>query len=477
MRLPSLLFAAVAGLWQQPLLSKEESTTSTRHIHVTRTVVDLSSTVYAVRMGKSTIYMEYLPATPATRSVPWQALQATHLELRAEERSTIHIKVTQTIAQIQSTIFASKVGTSVSTITNAPQSLIEEAAEDAAEMSSEQLAAAVSSAKADALAHSTVAILTSTALPSTPEALAQPSSTQAEPAQFTNSSSPTISAQSVAASPSIQGSAETMLPIGLELRGNTASTTSNQLQTTPTEMPTPTTMMIVVDGSSTSTMTSMPATLLQSVTLSQSPITSASNTPSQATSSERSLQTTQTIATPAAIDTNAAQVKSTQTALIQASTYSDEVSATVSSAAFTTTTTASSATECLKGCSTHVLSTIFSTSSSSSTTSNRVYTFPVTMTKASSTSSADNTIVLSAAQTSDAATVFTSYGSQSSASTAADIAADNAAGASGGSGSFKLSKEGFAAIISVVSIGVGLGSMSQRILFCNILHTKLTTPQ
>jgi hypothetical protein len=77
------------------------------------------------------------------------------------------------------------------------------------------------------------------------------------------------------------------------------------------------------------------------------------------------------------------------------------------------------------------------------------------------TFSADGTVVPSAAQTSDPATIFTSYGAQSSASTAADIAADNAAGASGGdSGSFKLSKGGFAAIISVVSVGVGLGSKS-----------------
>jgi DNA-binding transcriptional regulator YiaG len=126
MQFPSLLFAAVAGLWQQPLISKHETSTSPRHIHGTRTVTNFSSTIYAVRVGTSTLYMEYLPATLITESAPWQALQTPHLELRAEEPSTMHIKITQTVAQIEATVFASRVGTSVSTITNAPQSLVEE---------------------------------------------------------------------------------------------------------------------------------------------------------------------------------------------------------------------------------------------------------------------------------------------------------------------------------------------------------------
>lgn len=474
MRFPSVLVAAVAGLWQQPLVSEKESVTMTRHIHITKTVVNPASTIYAVCKGTATLYMEYLPATLKTIPVPAQTLQATHLELRAEEHSTMHVKVTRTVDQIQSTVFASKIGTSISTITNAPQSLIEEAAEDAAELSSKQLAAAVSSANADKLTHSTVDLLASTGLASTPEPSASSSPTQSEPAQFTNSGSSSSSSALMAVSSSSHDSSETMVPIGLELRGNTATITSDQPQTTTTEAPT--TVMVVLVGSSTSTMMSIPATLQRSSDSSHTSATAASSTYRQLTSSERSTQMTQTVSTPVAVDTNAAEVKSKQTALVQASTYSDEASATVSTATLTTT-AVSSATACLEGCSTHVPSTIFSTSGSSSTTSNRVYTFPVTMTEASSTSSAGSTLVPSAAQTSDAANILTSYVSQSSASTSADIAADNAAGASGGdSGSFKLSKSGFAAIISVVSIGVGLGSMSQSSLPEHLRQKANNTP-
>jgi hypothetical protein len=432
MRLPSLLFAAVAGLWQQPLVPKEETTTSTRHMHVTRTVTNFSSTINAIRVGTSTLYMEYLPATLTTKLAPWQALQTPHLELRAEQPSTMHIKVTQTVAQIEATVFASKIGTSVSTITNAPQSLVEVAAKDAAELSSSQLAAAV---MADALTHSTVALLAST------ESTALPSLTQPEPAQFTNSSSPAISAQSLA-SPS------SLLAIGLELRSNAETTSTAQLQAIATE--TPATVVVVVYGSSTSTMTSTSSSLLDSTAVLQTPTTSTSSTPRQTTNSEHSTQSTQS-----AVDTNAAQIRSIQTALIQASIYSDMATTTSSSASSSAT-----AQGCLENCAsqTSVSTTVF-TSSSSSSSSGRVYTIPVTMTGA--TSSVDSTVLPSAAQTPDPATIFTSYGAQSSASTAADIAADNAAGASGGdSGSFKLSKGGFAAIISVVSVGVGLGSKS-----------------
>jgi hypothetical protein len=462
MRFPSLLFAAVAGLWQQPLVPKKETTTSTRHMHVTRTVTNLASTIYAVRMGASTLYMEYLPATLVTKPAPWQALQTPHLELRAEETSTIHIKVTQTVAQVGATVFASKVGTSVSTITNAPQSLVDEAAKDAAELSSSQLAAAIT---ADAMTHSTVALLASMPASYNSESTALPSPTQPEPAQFMNSSSPSTSAQLVT-SPS------SLLPIGLELRSNGGTTTDGQLQATTTEARS--TVVVVLYGSSTSTMISTSPTLPESTAL-QTSATSVSSTPRQATSSGHSTQTTQTtqstqsVVAPVAVATNAAQIKSIQTALIQAS--SDAATTTTSSSASSSTTTQG----CTVNCAFQIpVSTTVFTSSSSFSSSGKVYTIPVTMTDA--TTSAASTIVPSAAQTSDSATIFTSYGAQSRASTAADIAADNAAGASGGdSGSFKLSKGGFAAIISVVSVGVGLGSKSP--MFLSKYYTKLTVLQ
>ncbi|KAI4735414.1 hypothetical protein E4T50_14066 [Aureobasidium sp. EXF-12298] len=458
MRFPSFLLATVAGLWQQPLVSEEETVTSTRHIHVTRTITNFSSTIYAVRMGASTLYMEYIPATLTTKSSPWQAPQATHLELRAEGTSTMHIKVTQTVAQSGATLFASKVGTSVSTITNAPQSLIEQAEEDAAELSSSQLAAAISSAKADALTHSTVALLASTTPSSTPEPSAPSSPTQPEPAQITNSSSFPTSSQSAAASPSSDGSSETMLPIGLELRSNGGTTTNVQPQATTIQAPS--TVTVVVYSSSPTVATSVSPTLEHSAVLSQASTTLASSIAQPTTSSGRSIQTTQTtqstqsVPTPVAVDTNAAQVKSIQTALIQPSTYSDEEAATSSSASSSTT-----AEGCTENCAPQTsIPKFVSTSYSSSTSSNRVYTIPVTMTGTTSTPSADSTVLPSASQTSGSAASPTSYGAQSSDSAAADIAADNAAGASGGdSGSFKLSKGGFAAIISVVSVGVGLG--------------------
>jgi hypothetical protein len=479
MRFPSFLLATVAGLWQQPLVSEEETVTSTRHIHVIRTITNFSSTIYAVRMDTSTLYMEYLPATLTTKSSPWQAPQATHLELRAEATSTMHIKVTQTVAPVGATVFASKVGTSISTITNAPQSLIEQAEEDAAELSSSQLAAAISSAKADALTHSTVALLASIAPSSTPEPSAPPSPTQPEPAQFTNSSSSPTSTQSAAASPSSDGSSETMLPIGLELRSNGGTTTNVQLQATTIQAPS--TVTVVIYSSSPTAATSPSTSLEHSAALSQASTTSASSIAQPTTSSGRSIQTTQatqstqstqSVPTPVAVDTNAAQVKSIQTALIQPSTYSDEAAATSSSASSSTTAEA-----CSGNCAPQTsIPTLVSTSYSSSASSNRVYTIPVTMTGTTSTPSADGTTVPSAAQTSGSATSLVSYGAQSSDSSAADIAADNAAGASGGdSGSFKLSKGGFAAIISVVSVGVGLGSTS--LISTLLIYVKLTIIQ
>ncbi|KAH0397067.1 hypothetical protein KCU89_g8661, partial [Aureobasidium melanogenum] len=440
MRFPSFAFAAVAGLWQQPLAPKEETITSTRHIHITRTITNSASTIYAVRMGTATVYMEYRPATMMSKSIPWQALPTTHLELRSEATSTMHIKVTQTVAQVQATVFASKVGTSISTITDAPQSLIDEAAKDAAELSSSQLAAAISSAEADALAHSTVAFLAST------EASAPSSPTQPEPAQYINSSSASTLTKPLAANPSVSsGSTDTLLPIDLELRSNAGTTTTGQQQATTTEVPA--TVVAVIYGSSTSTMTSVPPTFLAGIASSQVLATSVSSMSQQAASSEDPLRPTQTSDTFVPVDTNGAQVKSTQTALIQPSSDSDETTATSSAASSSTTT---------DGFSTSISQ--VASSSSASATSNKVYTIPVTMTSAISTFSADNTLVPSAAKTPDLAPSLTVYGSQSTSSTAADIAADNAAGASGGdSGSFQLSKGAFAAIISVVSIGVGLG--------------------
>jgi hypothetical protein len=459
MRFPSLLFAAVAGLWQQPLDPKEETTTSTRHMHVTRTVTNVASTIYAVRMGNSTLYMEYLPATLTTKPAPQQALQTLHLELRAEEPSTMHIKVTRTVAQVKATVFASKIGTSVSTITNVPLSLVEEAAKDAAELSSSQLAAAVT---ADALIHSTVALLASMPASYNSESTALPSPTQPEPAQFTNSSSPSTSAQLVA-SPS------SLLPIGLELRSNGGTTADGQLQATTTEARS--TVIVVIYGSSTSTMIATSPTLLASTAASQTSTMSTLDPSRQTTSSEHSIQSTQSVVAPVAVNTNAAQIKSIQTALIQPSTYSDTATTTISSSASSSTTTQGCVGDCASQTS---VSTAVFTSSSSFSSSGKVYTIPVTMTDA--TTSAASTIVPSAAQTSDSATIFTSYGAQSSASTAADIAADNAAGASGGdSGSFKLSKGGFAAIISVVSVGVGLGSKSP--MFLSKYYIKLTVLQ
>ncbi|KAI4755518.1 hypothetical protein E4T52_12420 [Aureobasidium sp. EXF-3400] len=440
MRFPSFAFAAVAGLWQQPLAPEEETITSTRHIHITRTITNSASTIYAVRMGTATVYMEYRPATMMPKSIPWQALPTTHLEVRSEATSTMHIKATQTVAQVQATVFASKVGTSISTITDAPQSLIDEAAKDAAELSSSQLAAAISSAEADALAHSTVAFLAST------EASAPSSPTQPEPAQYTNSSSASTLTKPLAANPSVSsGSTDTLLPIGLELRSNAGMTTTGQQQATTTEVPA--TVVAVIYGSSTSTMTSVPPTFLAGIASSQVLATSVSSMSQQPASSEDPLRPTQTSDTFVPVDTNAAQVKSTQTALIQASSYSDEAAASSSAVSSSTTTS---------GLSTPISQ--LASSSSTSATSNKVYTIPVTMTSAISTSSADDSLVPSAAETPDSAPSLTVYGSQSTSSTAADIAADNAAGASGGdSGSFQLSKGAFAAIISVVSIGVGLG--------------------
>ncbi|KAG9949512.1 hypothetical protein KCU85_g4132, partial [Aureobasidium melanogenum] len=444
MRFPSFAFAAVAGLWQQPLAPEEETVTSTRHIHITKTVTNTASTIYAVRMGTSTVYMEYLPATMMAKSVPWQALPTTHLELRSEATSTMHIKVTQTVAQVQATVFASKIGTSISTITDAPQSLIDEAAKDAAELSSSQLAAAISSAEADALAHSTVAFLTGT---DASGVSASASSTQSDPAQYTNSSSASTLAQPLAANPSASGgNTDTLPPIGLELRSNAETTTTVQQQATTTEAPA--TVVVVIYGSSTSIMTSVPPSLLAGIASSQVLDTSVLSVSQQTASSEDPTQPTQTSDATVAIDTNAAQIKSYQTALVQSSFYSDKTTA-ANSAVFSSTRT-------------NVISTSSSqvvSSSSASATSNKVYTIPVTMTSATSTSSADSTLAPSAAGTSDSAPSLTVYGSQSSStSSTSDIAADNAAGASGGdSGSFQLSKGAFAAIISVVSIGVGLG--------------------
>lgn len=443
MRIPSFAFAAVAGLWQQPL-TPEETITSTRHIHITKTVTNSASTIYAVRMGTSTVYMEHLPATMMVESVPWQALSTAHLELRSEATSTMHIKVTQTIAQVQATVFASKVGTSISTITNAPQSLIDEAAKDAAELSSSQLAAAISSAEADALTHSTVAFLASNT--------ASASSSAQEPPQYTNISSALTSAQPVNVNPSgSSSSSDTIPPIGLELRSNAETTTTDSQQATTTEAPA--TVVAVIYGSSTSIMTSVPPAFLASIVSSQDSATTLSSTPQQTTSSEVSAQTTQTSDAAVAVDTYAAQVKSTQTALIQSSSYSGETTA-VSSAISSTTTKG-----CFGDCSSGTSSSQVTSSSPALSASNKVYTIPIITTSETSISSADSTLVPSAAGTSDSAPSLTVYGSQSSASSSADIAADNAAGASGGeSGSFQLSKGAFAAIISVVSIGVGLGS-------------------
>ncbi|THX58144.1 hypothetical protein D6D06_03231 [Aureobasidium pullulans] len=452
MRVPSFAFAAVAGLWQQPLAPEEETITSTRHIHITRTVTNAASTIYAVRIGTSTVYMEHLPATLITKSVPWQALQTGHLELRSEGEltSTMHVKVTQTVAQVQATVFASKVGTSVSTITNVPQSLVDEAAEDAAELSSSQLAAAISFAKSEALAHSTVAVLASTT-PSTVElSSASASTTQPEVAalpNYTNSSHSPTSVEASVAKPSPSSSstgASTILPIGLELRSNAGVATNTQA--TPTEAPA--TVVAVIYGSSTSIMTSVPSTLLAAIVSSQATSISQTSISRTTVDADDSTQATEAIAP---VNTNAAQVKSTQTALIQASTYSDEAAATSSDIGASSTTA--------KGLfpSSSKTSSTTSTSSSAFVTSNKVYTIPITTSKTSSPSS-HTTSVSSVVETSAAASFPSAYGSQSSASAAADVAADNAAGASGGdSGSFKLSKGGFAAIISVVSIGVGLG--------------------
>jgi hypothetical protein len=447
MRFPTALFTAVAGLWQHPLVSEEETITNTRHVHVTRFVTNLSSTAYAVRMGTLTLYMEYLPATLTKKSAPWQALQTPHLELRAERISTTHIKVTQTVAETQATIFTSKVRTSVSTITNVPQSLIEEAAEDAAELRPSQVTTAASSVNDDVLTHSTVALLANTGLSPVVESSALPSPTQSGPVQSSNSSASSALTQPTAAIPS------SPLPIDLELRSNAETTTNGQLQATTTEIPS--TVVVVIFGSSTSTMTPIPPTMPTSTTSSQASSTAVSSTSRQITVSEQSTRTAQSTLAPVAVNTNAAQIKSIQTALIQAPTYSD-ITVTTSSSASSSPTVQ----ECSGTCSSLAsISTAVSSSSPSSASSNKVYTIPVTMTDV--TSSAASTVLPSAAQTSDSATIVTSYGAQSSASSAAaDIAADNAAGASGGDSSFKLSKGGFAAIISVVSIGVGLGSTS-----------------
>ncbi|THY71713.1 hypothetical protein D6C86_09263 [Aureobasidium pullulans] len=452
MRFPSFAFAAVAGLWQQPLAPEEETVTSTRHIHITRTVTNAASTIYAVRMGTSTVYMEHLPATLITKSVPWQALQTGHLELRSEGEltSTMHIKVTQTVAQVQATVFASKVGTSVSTITNVPQSLVDEAAEDAAELSSSQLAAAISSAKSEALAHSTVAALASTTSSTVELSSASASTTQPEAApspNYMNSShSPTSVEVSVAKpSPSsIITGTSTILPIGLELRSNAGVATNTQLTSTEA----PATVVAVIYGSSTSIMTSVPSTLLAAIVSSQATSISQTSISRTTVDADVSTQATEAIAP---VDTNAAQVKSTQTALIQALTYSDEAAATSSDIGASSTRATGLFPSSSKTSSTT------STSSSAFVTSNKVYTIHITTSQTSSSSS-HITSVSSVVETTAAASFPSAYGSQSSASAAADVAADNAAGASGGdSGSFKLSKGGFAAIISVVSIGVGLG--------------------
>ncbi|THW02147.1 hypothetical protein D6D25_08601, partial [Aureobasidium pullulans] len=313
-----------------------------------------------------------------------------------------------------------------------------------------QLAAAISFAKSEALAHSTVAVLASTTSSTVELSSASASTTQPEVAaspNYTNSSQSPTSVETSVAKPSPSSSStgtSTILPIGLELRSNAGVATNTQI--TPTEAPA--TVVAVIYGSSTSIMTSVPSTLLAAIVSSQATSLSQTSISRTTVDADVSTQATEAIAP---VDTNAAQVKTTQTALIQASTYSDEAAATSSEVGASSTTA--------KGLfpSSSKTSSTTSTSSSAFVTSNKVYTIPITTSQTSSSSS-HSTSVSSVVETSAAASFPSAYGSQSSASAAADVAADNAAGASGGdSGSFKLSKGGFAAIISVVSIGVGLG--------------------
>ncbi|KAI5267445.1 hypothetical protein E4T47_08024 [Aureobasidium subglaciale] len=448
MRFPSFAFAAVAGLWQQPLAPEDKIITSTRHVHVTRTVTNTGSTIYAVLKGTSTAYMDHLPATLMTKSIPWQALQTANLEYRSEGEttSTMRIKVTQTVNQVQATVFASKVGTSVSTLTDVPRSLIDEAAEDAAESPSSQLAAAILSAKSAALAHSTVAVLATT---TSSDADASPAVAEGQP-QYTNTSSST--------QPSITTSeSSSVLPIGLELRSNGgAATTSSSPMTTTAQVPG--VVIAVIYGTSTSMMTSIPPTLLAEITATQ-PTTTTQSSSSKGTAEVDSLtRTTISDGNLQSTDTNAAGMKSTQTALIQATTYSDEdVAETTALVASTSrrdssTSTSVSASASVSSGTTNV------SPSSTSVTSNNVYTIPVTTRGTTPPSSTQEFSTPTTPSATSANPFFTAYNSQSSASSAADIAADNAAdnaaGASGGdSGSFKLSKGGFAAIISIVSIG------------------------
>ncbi|KAI5195414.1 hypothetical protein E4T39_08224 [Aureobasidium subglaciale] len=444
MHFPSIAFAAVAGLWQQPLAPKNETITSTRHIHVTRTVTNTGSAIYVVLVGTSAAYTEHLQATMTTNSIPWQALQTRRLECRSEGQSTstMRIKITQTVNPIQATVFASKVGTLVSTITDVPQSLIEEAAEDAAELSSSQLAAAISSAKSAALVHSTVAVLATTTTSSNVEV--SPAVAKSQP-QHTNTSLSTLPFITTSDSSSV-------LPIGLELRSNEgAATTSSPRATTTTQVPGA--VIAVIYGTSTSIMTPIPATLSAEIAATQpSTRTLQSSSSKEATEVESSTKSTTSGDTLQPTDANAAQFKSTQTTLIQVATYSDE-------AAAKSTAAVSSATQKGSSSSAPVSASTSASSSSGSVSSNKVYTVPVTTSSAIFSSSTAEPSIQITASSSETSPFFTAYNSQSSASSAADIAADNAAGASGGdSGSFKLSKAGFAAIISVVSIGVGLGT-------------------
>ncbi|KAI5237593.1 hypothetical protein E4T42_09195 [Aureobasidium subglaciale] len=441
MRFPSLAFAAVAGLWQQPLAPEDETITSTRHVHVSRTSTNTGSTIYAVLMGTSTPYMDHLPATLMTKSIPWQALQTANLECRSEgeSASTMRIKVTQTVNQVQATVFASKVGTSVSTPTDVPQSLREEAAEDAEELSSSQLAAAISSAKSAALAHSTVAVLATT---TSSDADASPAVAEGQP-QYTNTSSST--------QPSITTSeSSSVLPIGLELRSNGGAATTSSPPTTTTAR-VPGVVIAVIYGTSTSMMTSIPPTLLAEITATQ-PTTTAQSSSSEGTTEVDSLtSTTISDGNLQFTDANAAGFKSTQTALIQATTHSDEDAA-KSTTAVASTSQRDSSSSTFSSASTSM------SVNSASVTSNKIYTIPMTTRSTTSPSFTPEFSTPTTPSATSADTFFTAYNSQSSASSTADIAADNAAGASGGdSGSFKLSKGGFAAIISVVSIGVGLG--------------------
>lgn len=409
--------------------------------------------------------MEYLPSNLITRAGPPETKLTAHLELRADTTSTTRVKVTMTVEEVASTLFATKVGTSVSTMTQVPQSLIDEAANEAAAESSSQMAA-VASMQAMALAHSSVTGLLVDSTITTTSSIKQPA------AQIVHATTATpVVAVSNTTSPLPVGfhttgsRSSSAIPIGgLELRSDSDATTStSHVQTPSATNPSTVRVVAVVYGSSTSIMDAVDFSTLTDLSR-----TIASISATESSETTPTLQTPSTAPTDPTTQSTTAQTKSTQSALIRTTAAVSTPSDIDDSAASTTMKTGclgvctpSPSTSSPRSGGTSLTSdsqTLVLTTSSISSSTPKVYTFPITTTSEASvavtSTSASASVSASSSSSEVSAAEATAYGASGS-----DVGADNAAGASGDDGgSFKLSKGGFAAVISVVSVGVGLGS-------------------